>query len=128
MRRAQPALPRAFEQRGVIAMHVGVGGPALDRDANEIARLDVWLQYGVGEALAGAEVVGNPARLRHAKRAHGAQDLFAPYFACGERRKHRLSDLFEHAAGEIVDALEVFAPANHQFTEREPRLEPALFV
>ena len=112
----------------MIAVHVAARFPALYGDLRQVAAVDERLQIVVTEALAAAEIIGDPARLGHAERAHRAQGQRTPDLRGVECFGHLHADAVEHAFGQIVDALEVLAPQDHQFAERKPRLEPALFV
>src|SRR5207344_2385943 len=96
--------------------------------AHEFAAVDERLQIVVGETFATAKVVGYPARLRDAERAHGTQDLRPPDLRRVQGFRHLHADAVQDALGQIVDALEILAAQDHQFAECEPCLEPALLV
>jgi hypothetical protein len=127
MRRAQAAALRAPQQRQMLAMHVTGHFPAAHADADQVAAVHVLLQVAVLVLVAGAEIVGDPARLRDAERARRTEHEFMLHIDLG---KFGDADSCprQHAFAQIVDALKILAPRDHQFAKREPSFEPALFV
>ena len=87
------------------------------------------MQVGVLVPRSRAEVVGDPACLGDAKGLHRIEDE-AAFDVLRADRCHFGSDAhaLHDPRTEIVDALEAFAPRNHQLTARKQGFQPAFFI
>ncbi len=128
VRRAQASARSGEAFVVMLGMHVACVLPAVDGDAQQLAALDVAVEIDVLEPPAAAEVIVDPARLRDAERAHRAEHEFAMHRFGRRRLDVGRAHLREHALAQVVDALEIVAPRDHELAEREQRFEPALLV
>ena len=120
------SFPSAARRRsgGVVAVDEAGRLPAPDADFQQPPRLDQRAQVPLGEPRPGAEVVMDPARLRHAERPHRLLDHRQPRLGLVRWRPARRGR--QHPFREVVDPLELLAPRHHQLAERQPRLQPLL--